>query len=200
MKKFDPHNKKRLELYKPDKTVSIKWYLFNVFLKKCIYLFLAVLVFVAAHGLSLVVVSRGCSLWWCPDFSLWQLFCYGAWALSVWASAAAALRFSSWGSWALERGLSLVTLRHVESSQTRDQTQTTGRQIVTHCTTREVQYLLNVLLDRSWNSFLMHVTMTHEIQLFNPSNAKLLTYGYVVFLPPQYHKLPSPAQPTASGT
>ena len=46
----------------------------------------------------------------------------------------------------------------------------------------------------------MHMTMTHEIQLFNPSNAKLLTYGYVVFLPPQYHKLPSPAQPTASGT
>ena len=120
MKKFDPHNKKRLELYKRDKTVSTKWYLLNVFLKKCIYLFLAVLVFVAACGLSLAVMSRGYSLWWCPGFSLWQLFCYGAWVPSVWASAAAALRFSGWGSWALERGLSLVTLPHMESSQTRD--------------------------------------------------------------------------------
>ena len=102
--------------------------------------------FFAARGLSLVVVSRGCSLWWCPGFSLWQLFCYGAWALSVWASAAAALRFSSWGSWALDRGFSLVTLQHVESSQTRDQTQTTGRQILNHWTAREVLGFLLVIL------------------------------------------------------
>ena len=39
-------------------------------------------VFVAAHGLSLVVVSGGCSLLWCTGFSLqWLLLC-GAWALA----------------------------------------------------------------------------------------------------------------------
>ena len=34
------------------------------------YLILAVLVFIAAHGLSLVAESRGCSSLWCVSFSL----------------------------------------------------------------------------------------------------------------------------------
>ncbi|KAI4566008.1 hypothetical protein MJT46_009383, partial [Ovis ammon polii x Ovis aries] len=52
--------------------------------------------------------------------------------------------FRSGGSWSLERAslvlaLGLVTSRHVESSQTRDQTSVsrTGRQIFIHCATRE---------------------------------------------------------------
>ena len=53
------------------------------------------LVFVAAHGLSLVVASGGYSSH-CGGFS-----CCGTWALGAQASVAVARGLSSFGSWAL---------------------------------------------------------------------------------------------------
>ena len=63
--------------------------LFSIFLiyvcmYVCMYVWLS-LVFVAAHGLSLVAVSRGYSSLQCAGFS-----CCGAWALGVWASVVVA--------------------------------------------------------------------------------------------------------------
>ena len=51
---------------------------FSFFKNKFIYLFICIYlglcwVLVAAHGLSLVVVSRGYSLMRCAGFSLWRL-------------------------------------------------------------------------------------------------------------------------------
>ena len=71
------------------------FFLFFFFL---IYLFLAVLVFVAARGLSLVAASGGCPLLRCAGFSLWWLLVaeHGLYACGL----------SSCGSRALERGLS----------------------------------------------------------------------------------------------
>ena len=71
-------------------------------------------VFVAMHGLSLVVASGGYSLLWCAGFSLqWLLLlwstgsrCVDFGSCGAWASAAVARRLSSCGSRALERGLS----------------------------------------------------------------------------------------------
>ena len=95
-------------------------------------------VFIAAHGLSLVAVSRGYSSLWCAGFSL-------QWLLLLRSMGSRHAGFSSCGSWSLERRLSscwctgLVAPRHVESSQTRDQVRVPciGRQILNHCTTRE---------------------------------------------------------------
>ena len=72
-------------------------------------------VFIAAHGLSLVVVSRGYSWLWCLGFSL-------RWLLLLWCAG-------------------LVAPRHVGSSQTRARTcvPCIGRWILNHCATREVQ-------------------------------------------------------------
>ena len=85
---------------------------------------------IAAHRVSLVVVSGGCSLWWCMVFALWWLPLWwntGALALGTWALVVAALGLSSCGSRALEHELSmwctaLVASWHVQSSRTRDQT------------------------------------------------------------------------------
>ena len=64
----------------------------------------------------------------------------------MWASVAVAYGLSSCGSRALERrlnGCGLVAPRHVGSSRARDQTcvPCIGRQILNHCTTREVPLL-----------------------------------------------------------
>ena len=72
----------------------------NVF----IYLFLFIYfwlhwVFVAARGLSLVAVSRGCSSLRCTGFSLW-------WLLLLWSTGSRCTGFSSCGLRALERRLS----------------------------------------------------------------------------------------------
>ena len=77
----------------------------------------------------------------CSGFS-----CCGAWALSAWALVAAAQELISGGSQALDRAGSAVVAhgldapRYVESSRTKDRTcvPCTGRQILIHCTTREV--------------------------------------------------------------
>ena len=89
-------------------------------------------VFISAHRLSLVEVSRDLS--WlqrrahCGGFS-----CCGAQALGTWASVVAAHGLSSCDTW-------LRCSRHVESSCTRDRTHIPciGRWILIHCTTREV--------------------------------------------------------------
>ena len=79
--------------------------LFLVFLKKFIYFWLR-WVFIAACGLSVVVVSRGYSLLWCAAFSL-------QWLLLLWSTGSRRAGFSSCGMWlrscgsrALERRLS----------------------------------------------------------------------------------------------
>ena len=56
-------------------------------------------VFVAAHRLSLVAASRGCSLLRCVGFSL-------QWLLLLQSTGSRRAGFSSCGSWALERRLS----------------------------------------------------------------------------------------------
>ena len=82
-------------------------------------------VFIALHGLSLVVASRGASR------------CYGAQAVGVWASIV-----SAWGLWSTH---SVVVSgrscsRHVGSSQTWDQILVLciGRRILNHWTARQV--------------------------------------------------------------
>ena len=52
-------------------------------------------VFVTACGLSLVVVSRGCSSLWCASFSLW-------WLLLLRSTGSRHAGFSSCSTWALE--------------------------------------------------------------------------------------------------
>src|SRR5574337_402780 len=51
-------------------------------------------VFVAAHGLSLAVMNRGCSSLWCTGFSLW-------WLLWFQSTGFRHVVFSSWGTYAL---------------------------------------------------------------------------------------------------
>ena len=84
-------------------------------------------VFVAAHGLSLVVVSGGYSLLQCAGFSL-------QWLLLLWRTGSRCTGFSSCGTRA-----SVVAPRHVGSSWTRARTRVPciGRRILNHCTTRE---------------------------------------------------------------
>ena len=78
------------------------WIIFlKRFLKKFILfnLFLAVLVFVAVHGLSLVAASGGYSSLRCAGFSLW-------WLLLLWSMGSRCAGFSSCGLRAVERRLS----------------------------------------------------------------------------------------------
>ena len=96
-------------------------------------------VFVAAHGLSLVAASGVYSSLWCAGFSL-------RWLLLLRSMGSRRAGFSSCGMWAQYLWCTgLVTPRHVGSSGTRrswtrDQTRVSciGRQILHHCTTREV--------------------------------------------------------------
>ena len=103
-------------------------------------------VFVAAHGLSLVAVSRGYSSMRCTGFSL-------RWLLLLRSTGSRCAGFSSCGSRAQQLQLAgsraqaqqlwrtgLVAPRHVGSSRTRAQTRVscTGRRIIDHCATRDV--------------------------------------------------------------
>ena len=77
-------------------------FLFFKFFKNLFILFISFWlhwVFVAAHGLSLVVASRGYSSLWCTGFSFW-------WLVLLWSTCSRRAGFSSCGSWALERRLS----------------------------------------------------------------------------------------------
>ena len=100
-------------------------------------------VFVAAHGLSLVVVSGGYSSLQCAGFSLWWLLLLQSTGsrhagFSSCSTRAQQLWFAGSGAQAQQLWLTgLVALRHVGSSQTRDQTHVPciGRQILNHCAT-----------------------------------------------------------------
>ena len=98
--------------------ISLLWYfkkLINVWLR---------LVFVDAHGLSLVAVSRGDSLLWCVAFSL-------CWLLLLWSTGYRHMGFSSCG---------FSCLQHAASSWTRNWTMSPSLAdgFFIHCTTREV--------------------------------------------------------------
>ena len=71
--------------------------------------------------------ERGYSSFWCMGFSAQWLLLWSTQALGVWASVL-------WHT-------GLVAPLHVESSQIRNRTHVTcsGRRILIHCTTREVQ-------------------------------------------------------------
>ena len=95
-------------------------------------------VFVAVHGLSLVAASRGYSLLWCAGFSLrWLLWLRSTGsrpqAQQLWLAGSRVQTQQLWR-------MGLVAPRHVGSSWTRAQTcvPCIGRQILNHCTTREV--------------------------------------------------------------
>ena len=93
-------------------------------------------VFVAARGLSLVVVSGGYSLLQCVGFSLWWHF--------SWSTGSVCAGFSSCSMKAQQLWhMGLGALYHVESSWTRDWTRVSciGRQILIHCSTRGVPFL-----------------------------------------------------------
>ena len=62
-------------------------------------------VFVATHGLSLVLASRVYSTLWCAGFSMQWLLLLQSITLGAWASAVAARGLSSCDSRALEQGL-----------------------------------------------------------------------------------------------
>ena len=89
-------------------------------------------VFVAACGLSLVVVSRGYSSLWSQAFSVW-------WLLLLQSTRSRRAGFSSCDALALAC-TSFVSQKHVGSSWTRDRTWVTciGRWTLHHWATREV--------------------------------------------------------------
>ena len=95
-------------LYKILIVTGKKYFIFNIsvlkraliflvlFLKKKFYLFIYFWlhwVFVAARGLSVVVVSGGYSSLWCAGFSL-------QWLLLLWSTGSRHMGFSSCGTWA----------------------------------------------------------------------------------------------------
>ena len=118
-----------------------------------IYLFIYIYfwlrwVFVAAHGLSLVVAGRGYSLLRCAGFSLqWLLllqstgsrcvgFSSGTRAQQLWLAGSRAQTQQLWCT-------GLVAPRYVGSSRTRDRTRVAciGRWILNHYATREAPIL-----------------------------------------------------------
>ena len=91
-------------------------------------------VFIAVHGLSLVVVSGAYSSLWCSGFSL-------QWLLLLQSTDSRHVGFSSCGTQAQYLWhMGLVAPWHVGSSQTRAQTHvlSIGWRILNHCATREV--------------------------------------------------------------
>ena len=107
----------------------------------------------AGHGLALVLESGGHSALRCTGFSFCGLSCCGVQALGTSASVAVTHRLSSGGLKVREHGLSscdaraLDAPRHLESSQTRDQTHAPciGRQILIHCTIKEVHLVAFII-------------------------------------------------------
>ena len=81
-------------------------FLFLFFVMFLFIYFLLCWVFVAAHGLSLVVAHRGYSLLRCAGFSLRCFSCCGARALGAPTSVVVARGLRSCGSRALQRRLS----------------------------------------------------------------------------------------------
>ena len=99
---------------------------------------------------------RSFSLLWCSGFSFWRLLLLHR----LWARGPQQLQHSglvvvasgvqgAWAAAAVACGLS-CSVRHVESSQTRDGTCVPyiGRWILIHCTTREVPYSSLLLIHR----------------------------------------------------
>ena len=124
---------------------------FIYFIYLFIYLFIYWLcwVFIAARGLSLVVVSGGYSSLRCVGFAL-------RWLLLLQSTGSRCAGFSSCGTWAQQLWLAgsraqaqllwrrdLVAPRHVRSSRTRVGTRVPciGRRILNHCATREALFL-----------------------------------------------------------
>ena len=145
--KIFPHQ--TLNFFRPGTESSVVFF----FLKNQFYLFFYFWlhwVFVAAHGLSVVVASGGNSSLRCTGFSL-------RWPLLLRSTGSRHAGFSSCGTQAQQLWLTgsrapaqqlwhtgLVVPRHVGSSQTRDPTRVPciGRRILNYCTTREVSSLL----------------------------------------------------------
>ena len=128
------------EIYSDKRNVSADFKDFIFY--KCIYLFFQLRwVFVAVHGLSLVVARGGYSSLWCVGFSL-------QWLLLLWSTGLQAHGLQqSWlaGSRVQAqqfRCTGLVAPRHVGSSRTRARTRVPclGRWILNHCATREVPH------------------------------------------------------------
>ena len=117
-----------------------KIYFYNLF-----FYFWLHWVFIAVPGLSLAEASGGYFSLWCVGFSLWWLLLCsmgsrragfssrGTWAQQLWLTGTRAQAQQLWHT-------GLVSLRHVGSSWTRDQTcvPCIGRGILNHWTTREV--------------------------------------------------------------
>ena len=120
----------------------------------CLFLFIYLCLVVLGlccfpQTLSLVAASRCYFGSRCVSFSLWQLL--------LWITGSRRMGFSScsrWTQWLWLLGsrawaqqlwyMGLVALQHVESSRARDQTRVPhiGRQVLIHCTTREVPELM----------------------------------------------------------
>ena len=123
-------------------------------------------VFVAAHGLSLVVVSGDYSLR-CSGFSL-------QWLLSLQNSGSRYTGFSSCSTWAQQVWhIGLVALQHAVSSQTRDRTHVPyiGRRTLIHCTTRQV---LNwsTFADKKWSQMTPGIIFKKKIFYLNVHKIK----------------------------
>ena len=117
-------------------------YVYCFFLSFFFFLFWLILVFVAAQGLSLVVMRQGYLLSQCSGFSL-------RWLLLLQRTGSRHVGFMSFRAWTQQlwhRGL--AALWHVGSSQTRDQTHVPciDRQILNHWPTREVLIFKLILL------------------------------------------------------
>ena len=112
------------------------------YFKIFIYYFWLHWVFIAARGLSLVALNGGYYSLWFAGFSLQQL-------LLLRSMGSRRVGFSSCDLQALERRLSSCATGaqfsvHVVSSRARAQTRVPciGRQILNHCATREVPWVL----------------------------------------------------------
>ena len=142
-------NKQNLLL--PVKSV---WLFFFSFIKNLFIYFWLCQVFVAAHGLSLVVASGGYSSFPCAGFSLWWLLslqsigsrCMGFSICSTRAQQLCLMGFRVQAQQLWRTGL--VTPWHVGSSWTWDRTHVPciGRWILNHCTTREVSLCMVFIL------------------------------------------------------
>ena len=123
-----------------------------------VYLFIWLCwVFAAACGLSLVMASGVYSWLRCAGFSL-------RWLLLLRSTGSRHVGFSSCGTWVQQLWhTGLVAPRHVGSSQTRAQTcvPCTGRQILNHCSTREVPEFFICICSCKMYIVLCANTLTH---------------------------------------
>ena len=129
---------------------------------------------IAAGGCSLVGVSVGCSSLRYMGFSFGGVSCSKAQALGVGASAVAARELGICGPRAL------VSLRHVESSQTKDRRPCVpwiGRQAPIHCTTRQVLILVICVFSSLFFLSYPGYTFINFMDLF-----KEPAFGFVDFL------------------